>query len=95
LAKSGQSAIVVADEQRRSGDRASELIETKIHDLGSRLGEYPHHRLRGRSEYRLRAGDYRIIYEFDQHQNTLHLISKRNSIVARKCSIISTCERGE
>ena len=52
-----------------------ELIETKIHDLGSRLGEYPHHWLKGRSEYRLRAGDYRIIYEFDQHQNTLHLIT--------------------
>ncbi len=52
-----------------------ELIETKIHDLGSRLGEYPHHRLKGRSEYRLRAGDYRIIYEFDQHQNILHLIT--------------------
>jgi mRNA interferase RelE/StbE len=52
-----------------------ELIETKIHDLGSRLGDYPHHRLKGRSEYRLRAGDYRIIYEFDQHQNTLHLIT--------------------
>ena len=52
-----------------------ELIETKIHDVGSRLGEYPHHRLKGRSEYRLRAGDYRIIYEFDQHQNILHLIT--------------------
>jgi hypothetical protein len=34
-----------------------ELIETKTHDIGSRLGEYPHHRLKGRSEYRLRAGD--------------------------------------
>ena len=55
-----------------------ELIETKIHDLGSRLGEYLHHRLKDRSEYRLRAGDYRIIYEFDQHQNTLHLITLGN-----------------
>jgi mRNA interferase RelE/StbE len=52
-----------------------ELIETKIHDLGSRLGEYPHHRLKGRSEYRLRAGDYRIIYEFDRQRNILHLIT--------------------
>jgi mRNA interferase RelE/StbE len=52
-----------------------ELIQTKIHDLGSRLGEYPHHRLKGRSEYRLRAGDYRIIYEFDRQKNILHLIT--------------------
>jgi mRNA interferase RelE/StbE len=54
---------------------ARNLIEGKINDLGSRLSEYPHHRLKGRSEYRLRAGDYRIIYEFDQSQNTLYLLT--------------------
>ncbi|MEO6970982.1 MAG: hypothetical protein ABI217_08815, partial [Chthoniobacterales bacterium] len=32
--------------------RLRELIESKIHDLGSRLASYPHHRLKGRSEYR-------------------------------------------
>lgn len=36
-------------------------IENKIHHLGSRLGDYPHQRLAGRSEYRLRVGDYRVI----------------------------------
>jgi mRNA interferase RelE/StbE len=55
--------------------RVRELIEAKIHDLGSRLSGYPHHRLRGRSEYRLRAGDYRIIYEFDQSKNILSLVT--------------------
>jgi mRNA-degrading endonuclease RelE of RelBE toxin-antitoxin system len=51
------------------------LIEGKINDLGSRLSEYPHHRLKGRSEYRLRAGDYRVIYEFDQPRNMLYLLT--------------------
>jgi mRNA interferase RelE/StbE len=51
------------------------LIEEKIHDLGSRLEQFPHHRLKGRSEYRLRAGDYRIIYEFDREKNALHLVA--------------------
>lgn len=55
--------------------RVRELIETKIHDAGSRLSGYPHHRLRGRSEHRLRAGDYRIIYEFDQQKNILYLVT--------------------
>lgn len=52
-----------------------EVIETKIHDVGSRLGACSHHRLKGRSEYRLRSGDYRIIYEFDQQKNILYLIT--------------------
>ena len=55
--------------------RIRELIEAKIHDLGSRLGAYSHHRLKGRSEYRLRVGDYRIIYEFDLQKNILYLVT--------------------
>jgi mRNA interferase RelE/StbE len=55
--------------------RLRELIEAKINDVGSRLGAYSHHRLKGRSEYRLRAGDYRIIYEFDQQKNILYLVT--------------------
>jgi addiction module RelE/StbE family toxin len=55
--------------------RVRELIEAKIHDVGSRLSGYSHHRLQGRREYRLRAGDYRIIYEFDQRENILYLLT--------------------
>lgn len=55
--------------------RLRELIDAKIHDVGSRLTGYSHHRLKGRSEYRLRLGDYRIIYEFDQARNVLYLIA--------------------
>ena len=52
-----------------------QLIEFKINDVGSRLREYPHHRLKGRAEYRLRVGDYRVIYEFDTSRNVLRLIT--------------------
>jgi len=54
--------------------RIRELIECKIRELGTRLEAYPHHRLQGRSEFRMRAGDYRIIYEFDVQKNELQLI---------------------
>jgi mRNA interferase RelE/StbE len=55
--------------------RIRELIEAKIHFVGSRLSTHSHHRLQGRSEYRLRVGDYRIIYEFDQQENILYLVT--------------------
>ena len=55
--------------------RIRELIESKIREIGRRLESYPHHRLLGRSEFRLRAGDYRIIYEFDIQKNELRLIT--------------------
>lgn len=51
------------------------LIESKIREMGRRLENYPHHRLQGRSEFRLRVGDYRIIYEFDVQKNELQTIT--------------------
>ena len=50
-------------------------IEAKIRELGRRLEDFPHHRLQGRPEFRLRAGDYRIVYEFDVRANELRLIT--------------------
>ena len=55
-----------------------EAIESKIHQLGSRLGGYPHQRLTGRLEYRLRIGDYRVIYEFNRERNILYLLAVGN-----------------
>jgi mRNA interferase RelE/StbE len=43
--------------------------------MGRRLEDFPHHRLQGRSEFRLRVGDYRIIYDFDVHRNELALVT--------------------
>jgi len=50
-------------------------IETKIDEVGLRLENFPHHQLTGSKRYRVRAGDYRIIYTFDMEQNVLHLLA--------------------
>lgn len=50
-------------------------IEGKIDQIGLRLENFPHHRLRGSSRYRLRVGDYRVIYTFDPKQNVIHLLA--------------------
>ena len=44
-------------------------IESQIRELGRRLDDFPHSRLQGRPEFRLRVGDYRIIYQFDLARN--------------------------
>lgn len=55
--------------------RNRSLIEAKIAEAGADLRGFAHHRLRGRDEYRLRAGDYRIIYDFDAQKNILYLFT--------------------
>ena len=50
-------------------------IEVKIDDMGRRLGTFPHTRMQGVEAFRLRVGDYRIIYRFDLAKNILHLIA--------------------
>ena len=52
-----------------------ELILIKITEMGGRLQSFPHYRMTGRSEFRLRVGDYRIIYRFDVAQNEIELIT--------------------
>jgi mRNA interferase RelE/StbE len=49
-------------------------IEAKIDELGLRLTTFPHHRLKGHDRYRLRVGNYRIIYAFDAQRNIIHLL---------------------
>ena len=50
-------------------------IETRIGELGARLNAFPHHRLKASNRFRLRVGDYRVIYTFDLTQNALHLLA--------------------
>ena len=52
-----------------------DLIANKLTDMEHRLDSFPHYRMTGRAEYRLRVGDYRIIYEFDAEKNILYLIT--------------------
>lgn len=49
-------------------------IEVKVDEMGLRLKKFPHHRLKGHDRYRLRVGDFRIIYTFDTERNIIHLL---------------------
>ncbi len=49
-------------------------IEAKIDDMGLRLEKFPHHHLTGSNRYRLRVGDYRVIYTFDT-AGVIHLLA--------------------
>lgn len=53
-------------------------LEAKIDDMGLRLKSFPHHRLKGHDRFRLRVGDYRIIYTFDAERNIIHLLAVGN-----------------
>ena len=52
-----------------------ERIEAKIDEMGLRLASFPHHHLTGSSRYRLRVGDYRVIYTFDAARGIIHLLA--------------------
>ena len=50
-------------------------IKAKIDDLSFRLDSFQHTRLTGEPAFRLRVGDYRIVYEFDLSTNELTLLA--------------------
>jgi mRNA interferase RelE/StbE len=50
-------------------------IEAAIDDMGGRLGSFPHYRMTGGNRYRLRVGDWRIVYTFDATRNEIHLLA--------------------
>ena len=59
----------------RLGSGLRDRIQTRIDEMGARLDSFPHHRLKGSNRFRLRVGDYRIIYTFDLEQNAIHLLA--------------------
>ena len=50
-------------------------VESSIDDMGLRLEAFPHYRLTGSNRFRLRVGDYRVIYTFDTARNVIHLLA--------------------
>jgi len=50
-------------------------IEAKIDEMGLRLSSFSHYHLTGSNRYRLRVGDYRVIYTFDAEQGVIHLLA--------------------
>ncbi len=55
--------------------QARQRIETALDDMGRQLSAYPHYRMTGGNRYRLRVGDYRVIYAFDSARNEIHLLA--------------------
>lgn len=53
-------------------------IQQRIDGLGTRLGVFPHYRMQGVDAFRLRVGDFRIIYQFNIEKNELYLIAVGN-----------------
>jgi mRNA interferase RelE/StbE len=62
-----------------------ETVQCKVDEMGSRLESFPHKRLQGRSEFKLRVGDYRVLYEFDPKLGRIHLhyVGNRRDIYKR------------
>jgi mRNA interferase RelE/StbE len=59
-----------------------EAVQLKVDDMGTRLGSFPHKRLTGRPEFKLRVGDYRVLYEFNLSEGRifLHYVGHRREI---------------
>jgi mRNA interferase RelE/StbE len=62
-----------------------DAVERKVDEMGARLATFPHDRLRGRPEFKLRVGHYRVLYEFDAEQGRiyLHYVGHRRDIYKR------------
>jgi mRNA interferase RelE/StbE len=50
-------------------------IERQIDRLGARLSTFPHQRLKGLGAYKLRIGNYRVIYDFSADRGQLFLLA--------------------
>ena len=50
-------------------------IEAKIDRLGLILDRFPHVRMTGLECYRIRVGDYRVLYDFDLSKGALYLLA--------------------
>jgi mRNA interferase RelE/StbE len=61
------------------------VVQRKVDEMGTRLETFPHQRLRGRPEFKLRVGDYRVLYEFDAKLGRiyLHYVGHRREIYKR------------
>jgi mRNA interferase RelE/StbE len=55
-----------------------ERIHRRIDELGQNLRGFQHQRMQGVDAFRLRVGDYRVVYEFNVEKNELYLIAVGN-----------------
>jgi mRNA interferase RelE/StbE len=50
-------------------------IESSIDRLGRNIDAHAHYRMTGVPAFRLRIGDYRVLYEIDRSKRILYLLS--------------------
>jgi len=50
-------------------------VQRKVDEMGSRLSTFPHYRMTGSDKYRMRVGNYRVIYGFDIAGGKIYLIA--------------------
>jgi mRNA interferase RelE/StbE len=55
-----------------------ERVQKRIDDLGLNLQKFQHQRLQGVDVFKLRVGDFRVIYEFNIERNELFLLTLGN-----------------
>ena len=58
--------------------QVQELVQRKIDAMGLRLTTFQHYRMTGSDKYRLRVGDYRVIYRFDPVRGEIYLVAIGN-----------------
>lgn len=64
-------------DRRQAGlpSRIQRRLERALHEMGMNLEQFAHHRMKGSQYYRLRVGEYRVIYELDIPGNTVFLLT--------------------
>ncbi|MEI6084384.1 MAG: type II toxin-antitoxin system RelE/ParE family toxin [Verrucomicrobiota bacterium] len=53
-------------------------IVSKVEEVDQQLPTWRHERLQGRAEYKLRVGDWRVLYDFDLATSRLLLLTVRH-----------------
>ncbi len=53
-------------------------LQRKTDELGCNLRGFPHHRMQGVEAFRMRVGDFRVIYQCNVEKNELFLITVGN-----------------
>jgi mRNA interferase RelE/StbE len=61
---------------------ARDAVQRRLDEMSARLEQFPHKRLHGRPEFKLRVGNYRVLYEFDLKQGRIypHYVGHRREI---------------
>jgi mRNA interferase RelE/StbE len=52
-----------------------DVVQKKIDAMGLRLTTFSHYRMTNSDKYRLRVGDYRVIYRFDPTRGEIYLVA--------------------